>query len=158
MFINIFVALTNLVGCTYIKKHTPMSKTIFILFPMIASVVYHLAETKHGLEGIYPLNQYADQLLIVDRIGAFFAGLFVLVVLVVLTVLKKKRHYQFFFESILMLGFIAIVCLGMSEIDVGFKILGIYDGFVINKWQFLFFHSLWHLLAFTILGKCVMVI
>lgn len=149
MFINIFVALTNLIGYTYIKKHTPISKTIFILFPMIASVVYHLAETKHGLEGIYPLNHYADQLLVVDRIGAFFAGL------IVFTVLKNKGYHSEFFKRTLTLGFIALICLGMSEIDVGFKILRIYDGFVINKWQFLIFHSLWHLLAFMILGNCI---
>src|SRR5438552_661255 len=75
--INILVSISNLVAIPFIWKKNDNNKYL-IFFPMFASFLYHLAETKHHLPGIYPFNLYINKLLWLDRICAILSGFFVL--------------------------------------------------------------------------------
>ena len=78
MYANIIVALSNFSALYFCKNRTSL-KSLIVYVPMIASLIYHLAETKHGLIGLYPLNKYASHLLNIDRafaIASFCFGIY----------------------------------------------------------------------------------
>lgn len=49
----------------------------FMLLPLLGSFLYHMAEKRHHLPGIYPFNNYQDELLFFDRLCAFLSGLII---------------------------------------------------------------------------------
>ena len=128
MFSNIIVALSNFIVFFFINNK---KRNNFFLFPMMASFVYHLAETKHNLPGIIYLNKYSLLLLNIDRFFAILSGLYVLS-----NILKTpKQTINFYF-----IGIIGVICLLYSEKDYFFP--------NINEIEYIITHSIWHFSAF----------
>jgi len=141
MIINLIVGSTNLVGLYYILCYkTNLHQSLQIIFPMCASILYHLADTNHGLDGLYPLNIYSNQLLFVDRFFAIISGI---TCLYKLAYIKNPTQTNVFTYGLV--GLVGLVCLIISERDM------VSQGFTVGKYEFLFFHSLWHIIAFNIL-------
>ena len=147
MFVNTIVAISNFFAL-YFTKNKILTKTqkLIMFSPMVASFVYHLSETKHGLKGFPYLNNFSNELLNIDRFFAMTSSIFIL---------SKIYYDKNIINKILCYALFGFFCLFMSERDVVFKIFNIYNDFEINKEQFLFFHCLWHLLAFKILSICI---
>jgi hypothetical protein len=127
MLINVLVALSNLVALGYAGEHQP-----FLLAPMTASFLYHLAETKHGLPGVFFLNRFTLQLLVLDRAMAILSALYLCTVLI-----DQGRVHLFCVPKVLITGTVALLCLAISELA--------------DRW-FAVFHILWHVLAFDTLA------
>jgi hypothetical protein len=150
MLINFIVSLTNFVGLYFIGDHTLSTVQAILMYsPMIASAIYHLAETKHGLTGIVPLNIYANELLNVDRFFAVISFCVVVKCLINCNINKKQRLYMS------TAGLIGLVCLFVSERDIVYEKLDIYADFKVPKYQFLIFHSFWHIYAFRLLSLAI---
>ena len=150
LWINFIVALTNLTGLYYIVyKKLTMIQILIISCPMCASLIYHLAETKHNLLGLYPINKYSSQLLWIDR---FFAVCSVCIVLLYL--IKNHNNLNQIVKNII-IGILGLLCLLISERDIIYKKMDIYHDYVMNQYEYLFFHSLWHIFAFVLLGSIV---
>jgi hypothetical protein len=130
MYINIIISFLNFIGLYF-------SNSVLMYFPIFASFLYHLAEIKHTLPGIYPLNKYSNFLLNIDR---FFA------IIGFLMVLNKID---------LKLGIFGILCLMISERDVIYtNLTGNYlDTFKVTYFDFLIFHCIWHIVAYYILAS-----
>jgi hypothetical protein len=133
MLVNILVALSNFIGFYF-------SNSILICFPIFASFLYHLAEIKHELPGIYPLNKYSGILLNIDRLFAIIGFLIVL---------------KNFDKINLKLGIFGLLCLMISERDVIYtNLTGNYlKMFKVSHFDFLIFHCIWHVVAYYILAS-----
>jgi hypothetical protein len=136
-YINIIVALSNLSG--FIDFHLNFYGFV-LLFAMSASFIYHLSETKHGLPGITPLNQYADKLLMLDRFGVMIA---------IFTAAAFGQISRVVIESSL----VGLAALAFSERDVIGDFIG-YPMPVYNM-EFLFFHCVWHIIAYRCYGVMI---
>lgn len=148
MYVNIIVALSNIVGFYYIINYDLNNfKKIAIIMPLCASIIYHLSETKHNLPGIFPLNKHSNILLNIDRFFAIISFIIALCNIIKLSPLNKKKYLIF--------GIIGLLCLSISERDIIYKNLNIYSNFTVNIYEFLFFHSIWHFIAFTLLAKII---
>lgn len=128
MFTNIIVALSNFTALFFINRNKFNN---YVLFPMIASFIYHLSETKHNLPGIIYLNQYSFFLLNIDRFFAILSGLYVLSKLIK----NPKQSINFY-----MIGIIGVISLLYSEKDYFFPI--------INETEYIITHCIWHFSAF----------
>lgn len=142
--INVIVACSNLVAIPLNYGIT----TEYIYLPMLASFFYHLAETKHGLPGIYPLNIYAHQLLQVDRLFAVLSFLFVAYSMYVTTM-----SYSFLIH-----GIIGLLALVYSERDVIYEnIFGkqkpVPSYLTLSHVEFMVSHVVWHYCAFYCLAN-----
>jgi hypothetical protein len=135
MFVNCVVALSNLVGIA-LSWDLSFGKRCIVYAPMIASFIYHLSETKHGLVGLYPLNKYSLQLLWIDRFFAFASGA------VILYRLFNGKHS-------LSNGFLSLLAMGSISLFISEKDL-IFPGYV-SKTEFMISHSFWHYCAFEML-------
>lgn len=139
MIYNILVALSNYTVLPLVLTNTSAYKYLTLL-PMTASFIYHLAETKHNLPGVYPLNTYSYQLLNLDRLFAVLSG-----GLVVCILLKNPKLITL---KLLSLGLVGVTSLLYSERD---KI----PGLTIRPFSFLISHTVWHITAFYILNHCI---
>lgn len=148
--INIFVAFTNFIGLLFINNKLSYVQLIILLCPIIASCLYHLSETKHNLYGIYPLNKYTNELLIIDR---FFAIVSFIIIIIKLFTCRVFKFINL--KKLIKLIIIGTISLIISERDIIYQKLNIYNDFVVNKFVFLFFHSIWHIVAFTIYGNII---
>ena len=146
MFVNLIVATSNLSLLYYIYGiKLSRFQILFICAPMMASSMYHLADTKHGLTGLYPLNIYENELLFLDRFFALVSFCKVVQYIV-------NNSIKISLINCSMLGILGVVCLFFSERDIIYKEMNIYEGFEISTYQFLIFHSAWHIIAFRILS------
>jgi hypothetical protein len=135
MWINLLVALSNLAGLYWIPS-VAKEHAVFLWMPMVASFVYHVAETKHDLPGFPLFNSYAYPLLMVDRAMA----------MVSLSYMCLSLLYAFGWIEVWALAttgraVLAVVCLAASECP------GVPQG------AFVVLHMVWHGLAFSILGS-----
>jgi hypothetical protein len=108
-------------------------------FPMVASIIYHLAETKHNLPGIPFMNKYANQLLNIDRIGAVDAFIYI-----------SSKIYQnpnLLTSKLVSIGLVGFVALAYSEKDVIANKL-FNEKINISHTEFVISHIIWHLCAF----------
>jgi hypothetical protein len=150
MLTNLIVSLTNF-SCLYFIGNYKMSlvQKFLIYSPMITSVIYHLVETKHNLPGIPFLNKYANELLMIDRFFAVISFGVVVKYLINSNINRKRRIYMS------TAGLIGLMCLFVSDRDIVYEKLDIYTDFKVPKYQFLIFHSLWHIYAFRLLALAV---
>ena len=138
---NIVVAMSNLYFL-YLARNDNIHYILF--FPMMASFIYHLAETKHGLQGLPIINKYSDELLFVDRIGAFFAAIYIL---------QQIELYTIF---LLIIGLIFLIHSEMDNIISYTKCkITKYNIYQINPHltpiEYIVSHCLWHVFAFEAL-------
>lgn len=142
VFTNIIVASSNLIAVYFvlISETSGTTNNSFIYVPMIASFIYHLAETKHNLPGIYPLNLYAYKLLWVDRICAVLSAAYVTI--------SIYSYPKIMTAKFLLIGIFGLGSLLYSERDF-------LKGFVVNKTEFVISHTIWHFAAFFCLS-CVL--
>ncbi len=123
--INILTASTNIFGLlpySYVKsRNIVLSRCILLV--IMASIFMHLSETKHDLVGIYPLNQYSNLFLNIDRVTS-----------ISITTLILYWYYKYQIK-LPIIGFIGIICLFISE-------------HINNQIVFLLFHNLWHMLGY----------
>ena len=146
MELNYIVASTNLVPLYYIYHYKMnIHQILLMILPMCASFIYHLSETKRGLIGLYPINQYSELLLYIDR---FFA------IIAIITCLYKLKNNNVD-KQLFVYMIIGLFALVISERDVIYENIDFYPNFSVNKYEFLCFHSLWHILAFKILCSLV---
>jgi hypothetical protein len=154
MWTNILVACTNLVALPLIFTSSN-SRRWWMLFPMLASFLYHLAETKHGLPGVKPLNAHAARLLWLDRFGAFGSALYI-----VLTMYNRPHIFTLPRLCVATLG---LASLWYSERDICFvfyhrlfgKTLTLSDippTYRVGQSDFAVSHSCWHFSAFYTLS------
>jgi len=140
---NIIVTLSNFSFIGYLHYFKVTNAHILTYIPMIASILYHAAERKHGLPGIYPLNQYCNELIWFDRIAA--AGV---------SVYAANRYITHGdITEFISYGIIGLMCLGISEYDIIAKLFGIK--LKMNIYVFTVFHSIWHNIAFWLLAKAL---
>lgn len=152
MFVNLIVALTNFVALIFIYRVKGITPNIYyVLFPMSASILYHLAETKHHLPGIYPLNRFSSFLLNVDRFFASVSAIFIGICLYNYRCHVDTRLWTLIPASLLFLA--------LSERDViasvfkeEFSIIFHPKYYTVGGWEFAFFHGIWHVLAYMILS------
>jgi len=153
--INLFIAFTNLIGLFFINKTLSYIQLTILLCPIITSCLYHLSEKKHNLYGIYPFNKYTRQLLNINRFIAIISFN-----IIIIKLFMDINYYSYGIGkkkllNILKFGIIGLISLFISERDIMYQKINIYRGFVVNKFEFLFFHSIWHIVAFIILGKII---
>lgn len=132
MYINIIVASSNLIGL-YFMNHW------IILMAMIASILYHLAETKHNLPGIYPFNLYTQTLLNIDRLFAVVAGLW--------AIYNVKDNVDIIIYNYWKSIIFSFICLFISEGDR-------FAFYPTNKPLYIVTHCIWHALAYYHLSIC----
>lgn len=123
-FINLLVALSNLIVIPFIFTMTNKYDIMFMVLPATFSLLYHLGETKHYLYGIEPFNKYSWALLQFDRLMAAISGLYFLF------------HVQILDRTLIYCAF------------VGFTSLVISERIHYTPEWFAFFHIIWHLCAF----------
>ncbi len=143
---NILVALSNLYFY-FLVKDKNINPVLY--FPMIASFVYHLAETRHKLPGILLLNKYDSYILVFDRIGAAISSLFIVYKLYYYTMLLT---FDFIFTSVF--GF---ACLVYSDRDIFAKIIfnSNNDKIIVSHTEYTITHIIWHLCAFRCFAHVV---
>lgn len=145
VYVNLIVAASNLTGLVF-SRDIPHSERWFIYLPMLASVLYHLAEVKHGLPGVYPLNLYAGPLLWVDRL---FAAISACIVGYALWYQPKIGTLTFW-----IVGIVGLVCLALSERDTTYRML-FNKTIYVSEGEYLFTHSTWHICAFYCLSQAI---
>lgn len=142
--INLIVAATNLILILLVKNIDSFYKNLLYL-PMIASVLYHLGETKHGLKGIYPFNKFTQQLLFFDRLCAYVSFVFILKSIFDFPGLLLQKNF-------LLVGIFGLLNLVISERDTIYKTLineqDLKKFFKVGEIEFVIFHSAWHISAF----------
>jgi hypothetical protein len=127
--------------------------------PCILSILYHLAETKHGFCGLKGLREFEPTLLHLDRAGSLFA-----IYPVLTRVLTGGGGTDWFFALCLVA---ATTFLALSEFDhpLWARLLGTrYERFIVHcysrhaTWTRVFvaaMHCLWHVQAFYCLAMAV---
>lgn len=137
MLINLFVAASNFSLFLFTNK-----PKWFMYVPMVASTLYHLSERKHGLPGIYPLNNYHIQFIWLDRIAAFAS---------VGYVLYKCWNQPKLLNILLPIGLFGLANLAISEHDIISAKFGVETH--VNQYLFALTHSIWHCCAFYCLTR-----
>lgn len=134
ILVNLLVAGSNLIVFLIPFPQAKLGAPI-ILLAMTASILYHLAETKHNLPGVYPFNLYTQELLNVDCFLAWLAAF-----TATINVFKTGQDLKPFVQH---LSF-AFLALFLSEMDQWIPQLA-------NKPFFAATHCIWHFMAFTAL-------
>lgn len=148
---NIIVAASNLIGLCHVWLNFDTHK--FMIFPILASILYHLAETKHGLSGIAPFNEFTFILLQLDRFYALISAFIVGYV-----IFNKYDQLPGMFWYDLVIG---LIDLTLSEKDTICSNLVNRDWklnavlFHVSKIEFVIIHSLWHILAYNVLATAL---
>lgn len=140
MWTNLIVSLSNLIAIPLWVK-SPSRESHFMIYPMIASFLYHLSERKHNLPGIYPLNLYHHELLNLDRFCAVMSAWYVGVNMCIIPNLQKP--------PLISLGLFGLTCLMISERDV------IFPKLKISRLEYTFSHVTWHMIAFYMLSSTI---
>lgn len=133
---NIVVAFSNLIFLAFARNKTNIHWIAF--FPMVFSFVYHLAEVKHHLVGFPILNQYADTLLFIDRLGAIGASLFMIIQV-------YNNHHLFI--KLIPFGIIGFMALAYSEMDI-------ITNRTLSNIEYIISHSIWHYCAMKCFSYC----
>ncbi len=123
--INIWLAATNVSVVTTIVHSRDEFHTAMAISAAIASTLMHLSETKHGLPGIFPFNQYSMWFLNIDRCMALLASMFLI-------------YYHWHNVTLWTYGVIGLICMALSEYRHT------------PLWLFCYLHTAWHLLVYRI--------
>jgi hypothetical protein len=134
---NILVAISNLYFYYLVKDK---NINLLLYFPMIASFLYHFAETRHKLPGIPLLNKYDRQILVIDRIGAIMSGL---IMINKLYYYPELLTYNFIFT-----GLFGFACLVFSDRDIFAEKLFNNNSITVSQFEFTISHIIWHMCAF----------
>jgi hypothetical protein len=142
--VNYIVAASNLLAIPFANRISNSSK--YLLYAAAsASTIYHLAETKHSLVGVYPFNKYSNVLLNVDRIFAILSFLYVLQ-----RIYKKPKLLT---RNMLIIGSIGVMCMWFSERD---QIQHLFNEpkwyLYVSKMDFMISHIIWHVSAFAVMS------
>lgn len=154
MLVNLVVSLSNIFGLINISNELSFGMKLLILNVVFASFLMHMSETKHNLKGIYPFNIYSSAFLWYDRIIAYLASL-VIIYKIHNDFIIHFGYYNYnsiiqyifystntLFHQIKYYGIVSLIVLGISE-NINW----------IGQYGFMITHSLWHILAFTIMNK-----
>lgn len=76
ILVNIIVTASNLAAIPSILAATSLLDRCVILTVMFASMLMHISERKHRLEGISPFNRWSWKLEMVDKTMAWVAGIY----------------------------------------------------------------------------------
>jgi hypothetical protein len=142
---NTLVAISNFSFLYFMKNKKNINSLLYL--PMIASVIYHLAETKHKLPGFPILNKYAYHLLNLDRLCAIGAGSFII-----------SRLYNFPYllsYKLVLIGIVGFVGLAYSEKSTIAKNIFNNNDINISYTEFTISHIIWHLCAFKSLAMVI---
>lgn len=143
-YVNWFVASTNLLTIPFARQITNSSK--YLLYSAgIVSAIYHLAETKHSLFGVYPFNKYSNILLNIDRLVAIISFGCVM--------RKAYINPNVLSPTIITTGLFGVGCMLWSERDqmqCMFKQPKWY--LRVNKVDFMISHTIWHCTAFYVMA------
>ena len=151
MLINLFVAMSNLYGFTLFRDIQNLPIKLFFNFVVICSILMHLSETKHGLQGIEPFNIYSHFFLNLDRFVAIMATIYCI------------YRICFVIQSIdvqinIIFGLVSLY-ISENHIKMDFPFNGeciIYKYInysSLNQILFALLHSFWHIQAYYILYK-----
>jgi uncharacterized membrane protein len=148
LLINSIVAISNL-SYLYFTKDNNNKYCYYGYLPMIVSIIYHLAETKHKLIGLYPINLYANYLLNIDRIFAILSLLWCLYF--------YYLYRQIIKNKVIIIAIVGIISLVYSERDIIYEniihqVPNNKSYFFVNYYDFLVFHTCWHIIAFYCLA------
>jgi hypothetical protein len=134
LFINYIVCLSNLYALLpivhSINNGTNIG-TLLTINAMIASMLMHISETKHGLVGVAPFNRLSTLFLNYDRVSANL--LFVYIVYITV----NNGNIVSLLTTISPYSYLGVTCLFLSE-----KVL------THNVYFFAVTHVLWHIFAF----------
>ena len=131
---NLFIAATNLYGLRAIRvalQQKKLSDATILGCAMFGSIVYHLSETKHGMNSLI-LKDYVNITLNIDRL---FAG-----IAAVTFLLKYKKKLN---KKIISYGSVG---LGMMMISECQHVISL--SLPIEKQIYLLTHPIWHICAF----------
>lgn len=79
MLVNWIVSLSNYVfGLPVLYAARQPHQVLLVTMTIAASFLMHISETKHGLPGVYPFNQWSWYFLQFDRVMAIASGGYVL--------------------------------------------------------------------------------
>lgn len=132
--INLLVAFSNIVGIFPLLKvfnKNNIFETILIGLMIIASFLMHISETKHNLPG-FLFTKHSYKLLWFDRIMAYICSAYII--------------YKIVYN-------IHILNQLVFEIFAGLFSLFISEVCVKEPLSFMFFHIIWHFIAYDILYK-----
>lgn len=146
-----FVTLSNLVGVLPLYQavgklaagmaydaYIPITwwiELILLFLSIVASILMHMSETKHGLNGVLingkPFTNYSMEFLWMDRFAALFLGGYVAI-----EIWRGTYHLT---RAILVVGVVGLVAMFVSE------------NIARTPVQFAMTHSLWHAIAYMTL-------
>jgi hypothetical protein len=132
--VNLIVALSNVAGLPLLYLDFNWFYTPVFGLMIVASVLMHLSEQKHGLTGIYPFSKYSNLFLWFDRIMAW--------ILTIVTVHLAYTKYEnsYFVHFYIYFGIFGLIVMTISEM------------ILTDEWfLFTIFHSLWHMVAYATL-------
>jgi hypothetical protein len=168
---NILIASSNLIVVPLIYQ-SRTAGSYWLLMPAIVSFLYHLAETRHRLPGIYPINRYESFLIKLDRLFAFGSALYIIYHLLYnpSEIMLSSR------KSLLFRGLFGLLLLEISERDILYLFLyrslkslarGISTEiskvkdhplppqYKVGQLDFLVSHIGWHMIAFSVLAEVI---
>jgi len=106
---------------------------------VLASVLMHLSETKHGLPGVYPFNKFSNEFLWFDRIMAITSSVY----------LANILYNNWFYVSkfYIIYPIVGLMFNGVSELADKGSLSSPNSGK--RKYVFAITHSIWHYFAYT---------
>jgi hypothetical protein len=180
MWINIFTAFTNLIAYYYLDVYN--IKSVYSLnLTILISFLYHLSETKHDLPGIYPFNRYTGLFLNLDRIFSIY-GLYIVCInlfklhlqtigigilgLICLAVSEYNSIKKFLHICIILKSIISQIrknkinlksLQNLKDIkNIIFPLIKVINyKHKSNLIIFIFFHNLWHCMAYYVYIRCL---
>jgi hypothetical protein len=133
---NLFVSLTNLYGVRAVRRAIRQklwTEAIVLSGAISASILYHMAETKHGMNSLW-LTNYVGTTLNIDRFFAMLAtGLFLM------------KHRKKINKKIIFYGISGLIALMLSECQHAVNL-----PLRIEKALYLVTHPVWHISAFHV--------
>lgn len=140
MIYNMLIALSNLSLILFVKEDLNPGWYA----PMIASLLYHLAEKKPGITGVPYLRDYDIELLIADRFMVVFA---------LYSIIRAMKNMRMKMVVIGLFGFSALF---YSDKKLIYEFFGNTEYVPpLHPLLYTISHSIWHLCAFYIYGKCL---
>lgn len=135
--VNLVVALSNVFGILFFRRVDPVTDAVVSL-TIVASILMHLSDQKHGLPGIPPFNGYSRHLLWWDRIMAYMSTLLVV----------GRLYGRWRMTPTPILG--EIVATGSA----GLVLMFVSEVVITDQWvPFTVTHCAWHLLAYRTLSR-----
>lgn len=133
---NVFLTLTHLAAIPVFLQFPKVDSITrrVVLVAILASILQHLSDTKHGQKGIWPWNLNASMWLKIDRTTATFTVI----------------YYLWKFWTVLDLQTVLLGCLGIVFLRLS-ELLGQYG----YKPEFVIVHTWWHCIAFYCMYWCM---